>query len=159
VSVGLAGGEVLAELVYVYPESSASIQANLVAVDGQPVGAEGISEGVEGAAQGSAAPRAVGLGPQEVDEGITAVGLACDGEIGDKGDSLAPVEPHRHAVALDARRPEQIQSKGGLHNTSLCSVYSKAHEKSIGELRLLRVLDSGVRMPLVAKGDEADPRI
>jgi hypothetical protein len=47
------------------------------------------------------------------------VALARDGEIGDKGDRLAPVNLDRHGVALDARRPKQIESQRGRHDTSL----------------------------------------
>ncbi|MFN2241731.1 MAG: hypothetical protein ACK2U2_05550, partial [Anaerolineae bacterium] len=68
--------------------------------------AQGGSEGEEGAAEGGASAGAIVLGPEKIDEGVTGVALTCDGEIGDKGDGLAPVDLNRHAAALDARQPE-----------------------------------------------------
>jgi hypothetical protein len=119
--VGLAGGEVLVELVDIALEGGAGIQTKPVAVDKNRIFAEGGSEGEEGAAQGGASTGAIVVGPEEVDEGIARVALARDGEIGGKGDRLAPVDLNRHAVALDARRPKQIESQGGRHNTSFLS--------------------------------------
>jgi hypothetical protein len=114
----------------------AGIQADLVTVDGQPATTEGSSEGVEGTAECGASPRAVVLGPEEVNQGIAAVALTCDGKIGDKGDCLAPVKLDRHAVSLDTRRPEQIQSKGGLHDTSfLPSVLETRRKVNSSEFR------------------------
>ncbi len=65
-----------------------------------------------------------------------------DGEIGDKGDSLAPVKSHRHPVALDARRAKQIQCKGGLHSTSFLISVLELREK-VNRSRFS--LDSGVK--------------
>jgi hypothetical protein len=44
----------------------------------------------------------------QVDQGIAPVVLARDGQVGQKGDSLAPVQLDRYAITLDARRAEQI---------------------------------------------------
>jgi hypothetical protein len=109
----------LVKFVDIAPEGSARIQTKPVAVDKNRIFAEGGSEGEEGAAQGGTSTGAIVVGPEEVDEGIARVALARDGEIGDKGDRLAPVNLDRHGVALDARRPKQIESQRGRHDTSL----------------------------------------
>ena len=106
------------ELANVHPGGDAGVYANLVPVDDESVSAEGASESMEGPAQGSTAPGVIVLGPEQVDQGISALALARDGKVGYKGDGLAPVEPDRLAVALDTRWTQQIERQAGTHGPS-----------------------------------------
>jgi hypothetical protein len=128
----LAGGEVPVKFVDIGPEGRTGIQAKPVGFGKNGVFAEGGSEREEGAAEGGASTRAIALGPEQIDEGVTRVGLTRDGEIGDKGDSLAPVDLDRRAVALNARRPEQIESQGGRHTTSFLPSVLESRRKVNG---------------------------
>ncbi len=136
--MGPALGQVAAKLVHIQPEglpclsraqprglsrgrgrgACAGPEADFLPVGVQPVVGDGLSEGMEGAAQGGPAPGRVGLGPEQSDQKVAPVALARDRQIGQQGQSLAPVQLDRHAVALDAGRAEQIQSKAGHHDTS-----------------------------------------
>jgi hypothetical protein len=89
--MGSADDKVLVEQTHIYPWGGAGLQTDLVPVYRQPVSAERVSQGIDRTAQSGAPAGAVRFGPQEVDQGVSGMALLGDGEIGDKGNSLAPV--------------------------------------------------------------------
>jgi hypothetical protein len=119
--VGLALSQMAVELVDVHPVGlpCAGLQADLVPVDVEPGTAQGFSQGIEGAPQGGPAPGGVTVGPEQVHQGIAPVTLAGDGQVGQQGDGLAPVDLERNPVALKTGWAKQVQSQAGHHGTSL----------------------------------------
>ena len=110
-SVGFANGQLLAELVHVCRQIGLNPEGNLVPVDVQAGTIKGFSESKEGATQGGEATAAIVLGPEKVDQGIAAEGLARDGEVGQQGRGLVPGDPDRNAVALEPRWSKQAECK------------------------------------------------
>jgi hypothetical protein len=101
------------ELIHIQPEVRVGAQLYALSVCVQPVSIEGLAQGGEGAAQGSPPVALVQLRPQQVDQCIAPVAFSGDGNVGQEGDGFARVHRDRHAVALDARRAEQIQAQPG----------------------------------------------
>jgi hypothetical protein len=119
-------------------------EADLVATGVEPAGTEGVGEGMEGAAQGGMAAGGVKVGPEEVDEGVAAVALGCDGEVGEEREGLAPVQADGGVVELETRRTEQKDSQARHPSTSLMMSILKIVRK-VNEIRGRQAGCNGIR--------------
>lgn len=101
-------GEQLLELEYVAPDLI-GVEADLVAADEEGGIADAAFEGGEGAAEGGFGVAVVVFGPKEGGEGFAGVGLAGEGEIGQKGNGFAGVGFHKLPVAFQPGRAEKVE--------------------------------------------------
>jgi hypothetical protein len=86
-------------------------EANLLPIGLEPITCQDLVEGIEGSAEGGAAPGAVQLRPEEVDEAIAGVAFSGDGQVGQEGDGFAPVHFDRQTVTLNLGWAEQVEGQ------------------------------------------------
>jgi hypothetical protein len=140
VPVACAGAQEAAELHHVYPEGMpwrevrGGVEGDFVTVGIQPGCSEGGTQGMQGSAEGGVSAGGVKIGPEQVDQGITAVALGGDGEEGKQGERLAPVQLEDGLVDLDAGRTQEKDGQAGHLDTSLVTSIPESG-REVNEIR------------------------
>ena len=107
------------EAVHVDPNVCTGIEADGLPLDDDPLIAQGLPDHGQVPAQVRERAARFQFWPQERDEHLARVRLACHSQVREEGDVLAVLQAEGHTIALDARRAEQLQPECGHRLTLL----------------------------------------